>query len=135
MKELLEKLLTEDHLDDVLQPYSVEEFVQKRLKAGRCTLNDDGTYSCEGDVNLCELGLKKLPVKFREVEGSFACSKNHLTSLEGAPKYVGGGFDCHNNQLTSLEGAPEYVGGYFDCASNPVSVEELHRTIKRDYLT
>ena len=49
----------------------------------------------------------------------FDCRNNHLTSLIGAPKYVGGWFDCNNNQLTSLAGAPKYVGGSFDCYNNP----------------
>jgi hypothetical protein len=57
-------------------------------------------------------------VKFGVIEGSFNCSNNHLTSLEGAPQHVGGDFDCYNNHLTSLEGAPQDVRGNFYCSNN-----------------
>jgi len=36
-----------------------------------------------------------------------------LTSLVGAPKYVGRNFDCSNNQLESTKGKPEFIGGEF----------------------
>jgi hypothetical protein len=49
---------------------------------------------------------------------SIDCSNNNLTSLEGAPSYVGVNFYCDVNQLTSLEGAPLYVGGSFYCRMN-----------------
>ena len=106
MKTLLN--LTED---DIFKPFSFEEFIQKKLKD--CTVNSDGTYSSNGDVDLSGLGLVILPVKFKEVKGNF---------------------DCTNNKLTSLEGAPEKVGGNFYCSYNPVSVDELEKTIKRNYL-
>ena len=152
MKPLLEKLLNLTE-EDIFKPYSVEEVIQKRLKD--CTLNSDGTYSSEGNVDLSDLGLTKLPVKFKEVKGYFWCSFNNLTSLEGcpkevsryfwcdfnklttlegAPREVGGAFWCTHNKLTTLKGAPEHVGGRFFCYSNPVSVDELKKTIKRDYL-
>jgi len=173
MKRLLENLLNLTE-EDIFKPYSVEEFIQLILK--NCTLNSDGTYSSEGNVDLSDLGLTKLPVKFKEVKGYFWCSfnnltslegcpkkvgrsfwgeynklrslkgapekvggdfwcnSNKLTSLEGAPKEVGGSFYCGYNKLTSLEGAPREVGGEFWCGNNPVSVDELKKTIKRDYL-
>jgi len=132
-----------------------ERRVRKALKKGKCTQNPDGTWSCKGDVILRKLNLKKLPVKFKEVKGQFDCSRNKLTSLEGAPEYVGTSlfcdnnkltslkgapkwvnytFDCSYNQLETLEGAPEFVGGRFICDDNPVSEEELKKTIDRDYL-
>ena len=70
----------------------------------------------------------------KKVEGSFDCHNNHLTTLEGAPEKVGGDFNCHSNNLTTLEGAPEKVGLGFYCYNNPVSVEELIKTVDRDYL-
>ena len=105
MKPLLEKLLNLTE-EDIFKPYSVEEVIQKRLKD--CTLNSDGTYSTEGDVDLSDLGLTILPVKFKVVKGTF---------------------DCSDNKLTSLEGAPREVGGYFWCGYNLVSVGKLKKTI------
>ena len=139
--------------DDIFKPYSLEEVIQKRLKD--CTLNSDGTYSCEGNVDLSGLGLIVLSVKFKEVKGYFDCSNNYLTSLEGGPKEVGKCFWCNNNnltalkgaprkvgqdfncmynKLTSLEGAPEKVGREFSCSDNPISAYELKKNIKRSYL-
>ena len=97
------------------------------------------TVKVTGNVLLRGLGLTKIPINFTEVGGSFYCSLNKLTSLEGAPrrvgrdfyfwdnqltslvgspKFVGGSVDCSYNQLTDLEGAPEKVGGDFKCAKN-----------------
>ena len=51
-----------------------------------------------------------------KIKDQFVCSRSLITSLEGAPQYVGGFFHCSNcNSLTSLEGAPQYVGGHFNC--------------------
>ena len=113
LENLLEVNLNEDSFDDIFQPMDKEKFIQKRLKD--CTKNSNGTYSCKGDVDLSELGLEKLPVRFKEVEGDFDCHHNKLTSLEGAPKEVRGNFDCSYNELTSLEGAPKVVGDNFWC--------------------
>jgi hypothetical protein len=75
------------------------------------------------NIDLRFLYLEKIPDIFSgvEVQGVFFCSNNQLTSLQGAPKYVGDDFDCYNNQLTSLQGAPEEVGGSFYCNSNQLT--------------
>ena len=77
----------------------------------------------DGDVDLYEKRLTKLPLKFGYVSGNFHCGNNGLTSLEGAPKEVGGYFVCYfnNNKLTSLEGAPRKVGGDFACNDNKLT--------------
>jgi hypothetical protein len=82
------------------------------------TIKSDGSIDVEGDVNLEEQGLTKLPIKFGSVSGYFSCSDNKLTSLEGAPQSVAGNFYCSYNKLTSLVGAPKSVGGYFWCNNN-----------------
>jgi len=82
-------------------------------------VNDDGSLSMEGDIDLKRKGLvTRLPFNFLEVKGSFDCSRNRLISLEGCPRSVGNSFYCQNNKLTSLKGAPKHVGGYFSCADN-----------------
>jgi len=47
MNPLLEKLLKEE---DIFKPFTREELIEIKLK--NCTKNPDGTYSCEGDVDL-----------------------------------------------------------------------------------
>lgn len=78
----------------------------------------DGLVNVDGGVLLTCLNLKKLPIKFGEVRGSFNCSHNELTSLEGTPRIVRGNFNCGTNQLSSLDGSPNSVGGYFNCSNN-----------------
>ena len=73
----------------------------------------DGEFYCQ-DQNLTDFK----GVRFGEVSKFFDCSRNSLTSLDGAPQKVGGGFRCYSNKLTSLEGAPQTVGGDFMCHSN-----------------
>ena len=72
----------------------------------------------EGDVNISNLELTKIPITFGYVTGYFSCSFNKLTSLKGAPKKVGWDFYCQHNNLTSLEYAPKEVGNDFDCSCN-----------------
>jgi len=62
-----------------------------------------------GNVNLYNMKLARLPVKFGEVGGDFSCSDNQLTSLEGAPSQVGGDFYCIKNKLTSLVGIHKII--------------------------
>ena len=98
-------------LEMELEEYGIENF----------TVNPDGSIDVNGDVNMYNKGLTKIPFKFGKVGGYFYCSYNPaLTSLKGAPKSVGTDFYCSNNPaLTSLEGAPKSVGGYFYCSYNP----------------
>jgi Leucine-rich repeat (LRR) protein len=98
------------------------------------TINKDTSIDVYGNVDISSQNLKKIPLKFRVVTGSFNCSNNNLTSLVGAPKSVGKrlkcdddvlfyrvstmGFDCSHNKLTSLVGSPIKIGGDFDCSYN-----------------
>jgi hypothetical protein len=113
------------------------EFIRGTFK------KENGLINVEGHVELhLKSGnkFKKIPYKFGKINGSFICSQNELTDLEGAPTFVTGVFDCSHNQLTTLkgspttveshficyknklqtlEGAPQSIGGFFDCAGNP----------------
>ena len=95
-------------IDSICRRYCIENY----------TINSDGSIDVNGDVDLFNEGLTKLPLKFRNVKGNFYCYDNRLISLEGAPNSVTGEFNCNNNKLISLEGAPQSVGGYFDCSNN-----------------
>jgi len=125
MKQLLEKLT-----EDLFKPYSMDEFIANKLKAAKCVLNSEGKWDCPGDINLSDLGLRKIPVQFGEVSGDFFCDSNKLTSLQGAPSKVSGNFYCSYNKLTSLQGAPSKVSGSFYCSNNTASVAELKKTLK-----
>lgn len=85
------------------------------------TINEDRSIDINDDVDLGKYRLERLPLKFRNVTGSFSIGENSLTSLDGCPKYVGRGFYCSYNHLTSLKGGPESVGGEFYCAANKLT--------------
>ncbi len=86
------------------------------------TKQNDGTIVVEGDINISEKSLSDLPdLSCVIVQGNFWCNGNQLTSLKGAPAFVGQSFMCHDNQLTSLSGAPAHVGGHFLCTNNKLT--------------
>ena len=97
------------------------ESICKKYNITNYTVNSDGSIDVDGDVNLVDKKLTKLPLKFGNVTGGFYCHHNQLTTLEGSPKEVGGDFSCYNNQLTTLEGSPKEVGGYFYCSYNQLT--------------
>jgi hypothetical protein len=120
------------HIESICKKYGIENY----------TINNNGLVDVDGDVNLYNRKINKLPLTFgtvtrnfncsynqlttlegspREVGGDFKCSLNQLTTLEGSPIKVGGGFYCRYNQLTTLEGSPREVGGYFDCSDNQLT--------------
>jgi hypothetical protein len=101
--------------------YSNIEQICKKYKISNYTINLDGTVDVNGDVNLFNHKLSKIPLKFGRVTGNFNCQNNKLTKLENCPKEVGGSFYCHRNKLTTLEGCPVEVGGNFWCFNNKLT--------------
>ena len=94
----------------------------------------DGLVNVDGDVDLSNKSLTKIPIKFGSVSGDFYCHLNQLVSLEGSPNSVSGDFYCHNNKLVSLEGAPQTVGGDFICSYNILaSLEGAPQTVGGDF--
>lgn len=74
--------------------------------------------------------LKGSPIECND----FNCSRNQLTSLEGAPKVVRRDFTCSRNKLTTLEHAPATVGHDFDCTYNKLTtLKDVHKIIKKLY--
>jgi len=102
---------TLQEIREVCEKYNITNYI----------INDDCSIDVDGDVNLENMKLSKLPLKFRNVSYNFFCCYNQLTSLEGAPQSVGWGFYCSYNQLASLEGAPQSVGGGFYCRDNQLT--------------
>lgn len=70
----------------------------------------DNIVDVNGNVNLFDKNLNKIPIKFGKVTGNFTCAHNRLTNLENCPKWVGGNFYCQSNNLESIIG-PDYIGG------------------------
>lgn len=95
----------------------------------------EGTWSINEETGLVDIdgsfyfGFKELTdlcgLRFGKVTGAFDCSGNDITSLSGAPRWVGGSFWCNRNELSSLEGAPDWVGGDFDCSNNHLKLNVI----------
>ena len=100
-----------ENIHEVCKEYNITNY----------TINSDGSIDVDGNVNLKDRKLTKLPLKFRNVSGYFYCNNNNLTSLEGSPTHVGSTFMCSYNNLTDLEGGPTHVGGNFYCGSNKLT--------------
>jgi len=119
MNHLLESLLKEDksrEFDSLFQPAplgALERRFIEYLKSLGCVENAEGLWDYSGNLDMSNMRLTKFPVRFGQIKGYFYCA---------------------NNKLTTLEGAPKEVGGYFYCFLNLVSVENLKKTVQRDYL-
>ena len=117
-------------------PTSKEEIdlLCKEYNIVNYSINDDLSIDVQGDVNLNNLKLKSLPLRFSRVSGYFSCHSNLLTTLEGCPREVGEHFSCYSNRLTTLEGGPREVGGHFYCHSNHLTtLEGCPREVGRDF--
>ena len=101
-------------IDSICEKYGIKNY----------TINDDLTIDVDGNVDLFNNELKKLPLKFRNVSGDFYCRNNQLTTLEGSPQKVEGDFYCQYNQLTTLSGSPQKVWGIFYCYNNQLTTLE-----------
>ena len=91
------------HIESICQELGIENY----------TINNKGLVDIDGNVNLSNRYLDKLPINFGKVTGDFFCHNNQLTTLEGVPTEVGGKFYCSYNLLTSLDGGPTEVGSFF----------------------
>jgi hypothetical protein len=69
---------------------STEDILNKVVD-GTYTIQSDGTVDVNGDVNMYNMKLTEIPVKFGKLTGNFHCDNNQLTNLDGAPKSIEGG--------------------------------------------
>ena len=100
-------------IEDWLNKYDIRNY----------TINDDFTIDVDGNVDILKKNLKEFPeyIQFGAVKGSFDCSRNNLTTLNGTPKEVKEYFFCSFNNLTSLQGCSRKVRGIFDCSYNQLT--------------
>ena len=124
-----------EDIDDICRRYYIKNY----------TINTDGSIDVDeyvnfdgyidvNKVNLYNLRLKKLPLKFNKINCDFYCNSNKLTSLEGSPVEVNGCFYCNSNKLTSFEFAPKIIREYFCCDVNYItSFEYFPSYVKKLY--
>jgi hypothetical protein len=98
------------------------------------TINNDNTVDVNSFVDIRNINMKKIPIQFGIVEGTFNCGRNFLTSLKGCPIKVGNEFFCYDNKLKSLKFGPKTVGNHYDCTGNKlISLEGAPFLINRDF--
>ncbi len=113
-----------EDIDAICRKYNIKNY----------TINEDKSIDVNENVNLYNMGLYKLPLKFRNVSGYFACASNKLTYLNGCPQSVGNSFNCGNNWLKNLKGCPEHISGDFDCSNNRlVDFEGCPKNVDGDF--
>lgn len=85
------------------------------------SINKD--YSIDVDDSVMLLGKfynGKLPLNFRNINGSFTCTNNGLISLKGCPKIIEGFFNIGWNDVSELDYFPTKIDGSFTCSHNPL---------------
>lgn len=100
----------------------------KKIKGRGGKYEKDG-WVINNDLFLYNFGLYFLPI-IKEINGSFYCAFNQLTTLKGAPQKVDGSFYCHQNQLTSLEYVPQEINGTLYCNYNNIKDYSMLEKIK-----
>ena len=137
---ILESLLDdeEDLIDN--NDALIRDFLEKNYTIYGSYIIKNNVVDAKGDVMVKNDKISSLTnglFEFGKVDGNFNCACcNSLTSLEGAPKYVGKDFYCFFcNSLTSLEGAPKYVGKDFNCAccNSLTSLEGAPKYVGKDF--
>ena len=103
-----------EDIDEICREYNISNY----------TINPDESIDVNNTVDLSNLVLTKLPLKFNKVNGDFSCGHNRLTSLEGSPIEINNSFWCNFNRLTSFEFAPKIIRGGFDCENNNIKTFE-----------
>ena len=95
---------------DIFTPASKEEIVERKKKYVRMIFEDvlnnikektkllDGSYHIHSDLSLLDKGLTSLAeLNVSIVDGTFDCSYNRFTSVNGLPKEVKQDFICVAN--------------------------------------
>ena len=99
-----------------------EEFLNKFTTGKWRFVPSTGLVDIEGDFYCSNERLTDFQgVKFGKISGTFNCTHNLLTSLDGGPQEVGQHFFLGFNLLTSLQGSPRVVGGDFWCHDNQLT--------------
>ena len=98
-------------------PIEIQEFLDKVCGKNNWATNSSNEIESLGSVDMSNMNLTEIPIKFNYVYGNFNCSNNNLTTLKNSPNHIQKHFDCSVNNLTSLEFAPTYVSEDFWCHS------------------
>ena len=99
--------------DNIAIEHEIENILHDHWLNFDYKINSDHTIDVIGDVVFPQFAsfLREFPLQFGKVGGNFNISAlENLTSLKGAPVWVGGIFNCSFTKITSLEYVPESAG-------------------------
>lgn len=68
--------IRKDYIDMICKKYNIHNY----------TINSDMSIDVDGNVDISNKNLSKLPLKFSVVDGIFDCSNNNLLNFIGIPK-------------------------------------------------
>ncbi len=125
------------HQDLVRLPdFSIVDLTGDLLVQGNRLSSLEGSpHRVSGTFNCCGNGITSLKGAPSFVGKDFFARGNRLATLEGGPDTVRGSYDCADNKLTSLKGAPERVPDNFSCQNNKLtSLERGPHSVTGDYV-
>lgn len=103
---LAEEFRDEDEINDFLvNTLGIDE--------DEFTINSDKSVSLHSDLNLDQVhgqSLKRLPVKFKEIQGSVWICNCSLETLIGLPSSIDGSLCIINSRIKNLRYAPKQLG-------------------------
>ena len=115
-KTSLKEMLNESTGTEFLKSKEDIKAWLEKYEVKRYEIHDDLTVSLNSDLDLYDIGIQAIPIKFRKTK-SIDAGGNHLTYIDWAPEFVDGYFDIRSNRIKSLEGGPkevtgDYIGGF-----------------------
>lgn len=93
------------------------KFFDKNSTTNTYMFDDDGEdiiIHVQGDMDISNNNISKIPYKIGSVDGSFYANNCNLLTLQNSPTEVSGNYNVSFNHFKSLMGSPEYVGQNFD---------------------
>jgi hypothetical protein len=97
-------------------------------------LNFEGEIDVDGKVDMANMSLTEIPIKFGTVKGWFICGDNKLTSMKNFPKIiVGGNLQMVNNNISNFDYFPLIVmsrNTVMSISDNPLT--DYFKNIKED---
>ncbi len=90
----------------------------------------NGEYNTRVDIDMENMGISEIPIKFKKCKKYFSCGHNNLTTLKNCPDWVGGEFFINNNNLENLDYFPQHIGSKIYLQGN--NLTEYFKNIKEE---
>lgn len=126
-------------VDEFRSKAQIKDWLETNYAGVRYQINPDLSVDIlPSGINMANSELRGFPFKFNKVYGVFYCYGNQLRSFHNFPRWISGDFHTDTNPISSLEGAPEYVGrGVHIEGTRFTSLHNIHKFFKEinSYIT